>query len=112
MKIKSTVKTLEIENLKGKKTVYSFETGDPDVLGNWQKQAQDISDNLSKLEGGELKKVYEIERDFICLVLGQKAWKQISKDCNDSVFSLFPVLAELSRLITESIEENAKAFKK
>ena len=112
MKIKSTVKTLEIENLKGKKTVYAFETGDPDVLENWQKQTQDISDNYSKLEGNDLKKIYEMERDFISLVLGQKAWKQIRKECNGSLYSLLFVLAELSRIITESIEENAKAFKK
>ena len=109
MKIRSSVKTLEIEDLKGKKKVYSFETGDPEILELWLSKAEEIKGLAeSNDDGQEMKVLYQLERDFITMVLGVKSWKQIKKDCNNSVFSLFPVFAEVSKLITDSIEENGR----
>lgn len=108
MKIRSSIKTLEIEDLKGKKKVYSFETGDPEILELWLSKAEEIKGLAESNDGQEMKVLYQLERDFITMVLGVKSWKQIKKACNNSVFSLFPVFAEVSKLITDSIEENGR----
>ena len=108
MKIKSSIKTLEVENLKGRKTVYAFETGDPEILEAWLTKAEEIKSMADNIEGNEMKSLYAMEKDFITMVLGSKAWDKLKKYCNNSVFSLFPIFAELTKLIADSLEENSK----
>jgi len=111
MKLKSSIKTLEIEDAKGKKKVYGFETGDPVVLETWISKFNELKKLAeTNLDGKEISALYNIERDLIVMVLGEKAWKEIKRKCNNSVYTLFPVLAELMRLINESSDENAKMF--
>lgn len=110
MKIKSTVKTLEVENEKGKKTVYAFETGDPDVLENWEKKGKEIAKLPESMSESQYKAVYRMAGEFIEMVLGKKAWLKIEKDCNRSVYAVFSVFAEVCKLITAATEENARVF--
>ena len=112
MKIKSSVKSLEIEFPDGKKRVYAFNVGDKEALKDWNEKAKQLSGFEAKeFDGVVIDELFNVERDLITMILGEKNWKEIYKKCEKSVFAIFSVVTELSRIVKEGIDEAIKGMK-
>lgn len=109
VKIKSTVKTLDIEWPNGKKQKITFMVGNPEIIKGWAEKAESIKGLASKVtEDNALESMMEAEKDVIELVAGKAEWKRIYKRANKNVFAILDIVVAISKLMQEGIADNAR----
>lgn len=112
VKIKSSVKTLEVEWANGKKDVYSFRTGDKDSLMMWYRKAKDLESFEKRVtDESAIEELYKLEEELISMILGAKGWREIWKKAGGEVFAVFAIVNALSSLVKEGVEESMKILK-
>jgi hypothetical protein len=112
VKVRSSIKVLEIEWPNGKKDLYRFNIGDKDALASWQAKHKSLDGYTNRItDENAIEELYKIESELIAVILGEKAWREIWKKCENNVFAGFDIVTELSRLVKTGLEDAVKTMK-
>jgi hypothetical protein len=112
MKVKSTIKTVEVEWPNGKKCLYSFDIGNKEVMKAYISNQKEYEAQLAKIRESEddVEAVFSLMRDLVCIV-NPKAWKDIVKRSRGSLLTISEIVKEINRVITEGYDDFAKIVK-
>lgn len=112
VKIKSSIKTIEVEWPNGRKDVFAFDAGRRESLIEWYgkaKELQSFGENIK--DENTFEELYRVEHELLSLILGERVWRKIWKKSNHGVFQVFQIVAEVSRLVKDALDEATKTIK-
>jgi hypothetical protein len=113
VKPKSGKKTLKIEWpdnrwFQKRSEYFSFNIGNKDALTSWYEKAKTLERVEHFKDETALNDLYEIEKELITMILGEKSWKRIWKRSGNNVFAVLQIVQALSGMIKVGIDESIK----
>jgi hypothetical protein len=109
IKIRSSVKTLDVEWPNGKKTTLSFSCGNVESAKLWIGKAGKIEEIAKRIDSeNAIDEVVELAREVITMLVGAKWWSKLYKLADHNIFAVMEIVTALSTLMSEGIKENAK----